>query len=234
MDDLDDDIIDLSSIKVVKTKQKNSEKITDTSFMDRINPFTIPNFNIPFENVFDDAQKNNNNKAIVPISKEKTNDDSIERRRLILMLEFYVLEFPDKLSAFKKTDFNNLDEKQLKELKSEFDFIIGAKCNVKSTQYLVLQGVYLIETVSKSFIGLNVNGLTNSVNDNEFMDDVKHLALKYMSLVKTEPEHRIAYKILSNMLLLHQINSASIGNVDLKTKTDELSKLNKKYDGILN
>jgi len=138
MDDQDDDIIDLSSIKVVKTKQKNSEKITDTSFMDRINPFTIPNFNIPFENVFDDAQKNNNDKAIVPISKEKTNDDSIERRRLILMLEFYVLEFPDKLSAFKKTDFNNLDEKQLKELKSEFDFIIGAKCNVKSTQYLVL------------------------------------------------------------------------------------------------
>jgi len=54
------------------------------------------------------------------------------------------------------------------------------------------------------------------------MDDVKHLALKYMSLVKTEPEHRIVYKILFNMLLLHQINSASIGNIDLKTKTDEL------------
>jgi len=218
----DDDIIDLSSIKV-DTKPKTT--VTNTPFSDKINPFINPQLNI---------DSNTKALSVVPSNNEINEEDSIERRRLILMLEFYVIEFPDKLSSFKKTDFSKLDDKKLKELKSEFDFIIGAKCNVKSTQYMVLQGVYLIETLSKSFIGLKVDGLTNSVNDKEFMDDVKHLALKYMSLVKTEPEHRIAYKILSNMLLLHQVNSANIGNVDLKDKTDELSKLNKKYDGELN
>ncbi len=37
---------------------------------------------------------------------------------------------------------------------------------------MVLQGVFLIKTVCKSFIRLKVDGLTNSVNDKELMDDV--------------------------------------------------------------
>ena len=40
------------------------------------------------------------------------------------------------------------------------------------------------------------------------MDDVKALALSKMNLLYVEPEYRIAYKILTSMLVLHNYNSA--------------------------
>jgi hypothetical protein len=126
---------------------------------------------------------------------------------IILILQFYVLEFPEKLKAYKGTNFEKYKDDELQNLKNEFDFIIGAKCNVKSTQYAFIQGVQLLETLCVTCTPLKIKGLSNVVVDNDFQDDVKHMALKYMTLVKTEPEARIAYKILSSMLLLHQVNT---------------------------
>ena len=41
----------------------------------------------------------------------------------------------------------------------------------------------------------------------EYMDDVKHFALQNMSLIKTKPEHRILFKVVSTMTALHTYNS---------------------------
>jgi hypothetical protein len=89
----------------------------------------------------------------------------------------------------------------------------------------------MLELVCKNFTPLKVDGLTNIVNDSEFQDDVKHLALKYMTIIKTEPEHRVAYKILSNMMLLHQFNSSNIGNIN-QNNLEEINKINNKYSEL--
>jgi len=60
-------------------------------------------------------------------SKPKlTSDETIDRRRLILILQFYVLEFPEKLKPYKGTNFEKFKDDELQNLKNEFDFIIGA------------------------------------------------------------------------------------------------------------
>ncbi len=51
-----------------------------------------------------------------------------------------------------------------------------------------------------------------------------------MTLVKTEPEHRIAYKILTNALFLHQMNSTQ--RDPIKFSFDEINKINSKYNDL--
>ena len=97
-----------------------------------------------------------NNILSIPIKKPKlpktqkketpktpNTEITIDRRRMILILQFYVLEFPEKLKAYKGTNFEKYKDEELQNLKNEFDFIIGAKCNVKSTQYAFIINNYI-------------------------------------------------------------------------------------------
>jgi hypothetical protein len=242
-----DDIIDVSSIK--NNFYKKDTRVNNNDIIN-LPTSNIPDFNIDRilnENMIKGINMNNvrpelplhtnNNLSLVPqtkkkkkkkkknkIKEKKSDDESIDRRRLILILQFYVVEFPEKLKSFKNTKFEKLSEDELINLKNEFDFIIGAKCNVRSTQYAITQGIKLLETVCVNFTPLNVNGLANAVEDDDFRDDCKHLALKYMTLIKTEPEHRIAYKILTSALLLHQINSLKKNNIQQDEASDFFNK----------
>ena len=104
------------------------------------------------------------------LPKQKlTSDETIDRRRLILILQFYVLEFPEKLKPYKGTNFEKFKDDELQNLKNEFDFIIGAKCNVKSTQYAFIQGVQLLETLCVTCTPLKINGLSSAVIDDDFL-----------------------------------------------------------------
>jgi hypothetical protein len=221
-----DDVIDLTSIQYEKPKETKSNNNT---------PVFDFNVNSIIKNAMDSSVDLPlalpTTKVHKPVNKDKDEDTSIDRRRSIMVLQFYMLEFPDKLDAFKGTKFEKLSDDELKKLKSEFDFIIGAKCNVKSTQYAFIQGIQLLETLCTNFTPMRINGLTNAINDDEFQDDCKHLALKYMTLLKTEPEHRIAYKILTTALLLHQVNSSK-SNFSIDNKDDILNKINARFDDL--
>jgi len=73
------------------------------------------------------------------------------------------------------------------------------------------------------------------VIDNDFQDDVKHMALKYMTLVRTEPEMRIAYKILSSMLLLHQVSTIKVQHNDapvVKVSNEQVENINAKFTDL--
>ena len=157
---------------------------------------------------------------------------SIERRRQILLLQFYILEFPHKLKHFADMNFEHKSDVELKLLKDEFDFIIGAKSNVKVAQGTFGQAVSLFENLCVNYTPLNVKGLSAVIDDKDLQDDVKHLALKYMTIMKTEPEHRIAYKMLTCMLLLHQTNSASIRANSMNIDASKIAELNKKYSDL--
>ncbi len=43
------------------------------------------------------------------IPQKPSEDDVINKRRLILLLQFYLLEFPDKLKTFKKINLEKQD-----------------------------------------------------------------------------------------------------------------------------
>ncbi len=139
-------------------------------------------------------------------------EDIINKRRLILLLQFYLNEFPDKLKTFKKINLEKKDIEELKDLQKEFDFVIGNQSNIKGGTEMVLSGIQALEYIAVSFTPLQCNGLSENIkNDPESIDTIKHLCLKHMgnSMFNTEPEHRLLYKLMTTALSLHTVNSFS-------------------------
>lgn len=144
--------------------------------------------------------------------EKPSEEDIINKRRLILLLNFYLLEFPEKLKTFKKINLEKKTLDELKDLQKEFDFCIGNQSNVKGGTALVLSGIQALEYVSVNYTPLQCNGLAQAIsNDPESIDTIKHICLKHLgsSMLNTEPEHRLVYKLLTTALSLHTINSFS-------------------------
>ena len=139
--------------------------------------------------------------------EENTELFSIERRRKILILQFYLNEFPNKLGVYREADFESLSNEELDKIRSEFDFIIGAKNTVNISVKAFQQSIYTLEHVCVKYTPLKVQGLSNINEDPELLEDVKHWALKNMALIKTEPEQRILFKVMSTITALHSYNT---------------------------
>lgn len=135
-------------------------------------------------------------------------DEAINKRRIILTIEFYINEFPEKLKGFKKINFEKKTIDELNELKKELDFIISNKSSVKQGTQMIIAGINTLEYISCNFTPINCKGLSNICNDEDTINDMKHICLKRMSLINTEPEARLMYKILTHMVLLHNLNSS--------------------------
>lgn len=131
-----------------------------------------------------------------------------DRRRQILLLQMYLNEFPAKLSAYKKTDLESLTMKELEQLLQEFQYILGAKQNVSAAVNAMKVGVVMLEKATTMFSPLQADGLSQVINtDQEAVDDMKCLALKYTSMMNVEPEVRLGMRVVQTALTLHAINT---------------------------
>ena len=72
--------------------------------------------------------------------------------------------------------------------------------------------------------------LLQMLNHKELLDDVKHFSLKNMTLIKTKPEHKILYKIVSTMGCLHNINSRKVQETSDNNQVQQQSSNNSNYD----
>ena len=166
-----------------------------------------------YDNENDFSQNNNNYENENENENENDNDNDndkygYERRKKILILQFYMNEFPEKLKNYKKTNFEEMTDKELLQLREEFSFVIGAKSNVNMGIATVHQALTIAETVGDSYCGLKINGITNTLmNDTQFVDDIKCLCLDNLDLANVSPEKRIAFKVLSTGYILHNVNS---------------------------
>src|SRR5688572_7698301 len=126
------------------------------------------------------------------------------------------------MAQFKKNNFQKKIHAEIKELKKEVDGINLLKNNLKQTKNIVITGNQMVETVTTTFTPIQCQGLTSAIKmDPDAIDDIKHLSLKHMGLVAVEPEYRLMHKLVGNVMILHQVNSAG-----LATKTDKTQKLN--------
>ena len=167
------------------------------------------------------------------IDEKEKDKEIIDKQRLILILRFYVLEFNDKLAEFKKTKFEKKSLEELVELRKEFDAIISSKTSLKQTQNLIMSSIKMMETIACMFTPIQCQGLSNlMLNDPDVLDDIKHIALKRMSMINVEPEYRLMYKIFSNVMLLHNANSAGIRNDKPSLKNSKINELNEKYTDL--
>ena len=167
------------------------------------------------------------------IDEKEKDKEIIDKQRLILILRFYVLEFKDKLAEFKKTKFEKKSLEELVELRKEFDAIISSKTSLKQTQNLIMSSIKMMETIACMFTPIQCQGLSNlMLNDPDVLDDIKHIALKRMSMINVEPEYRLMYKIFSNVMLLHNANSAGLRNDKASSKNSKINELNEKYTDL--
>lgn len=219
------DRIDLSSIRRKKPEPQAQEK---------------PNIDIP-NNVMDKKFINDVKEISKAMNKTKpenikpnkdikeSQDAQIDKRRIILILQFYLLEFPDKLEAYKNIKFDKKSIEELSEIRAQMDGIISSKSNLKQTQMLVTSGIRMVEFATTYATPIKCEGLSSAmINDPDVIDDIKHIALKRMSCVSTEPEMRLAYKLVSNMMLMHNVNS-----VHVKPLSQEgLKNINNEYNDL--
>jgi len=132
---------------------------------------------------------------------------SQDRRRLILLIQFPINEFPERLRMFKKKDLEDLSKTELQSLLSEMQYTLGAKSNVRAAVGGMTMAIVMIEQLSV-FTPLKLQGLSAITQNPDVIDDMKLIALKYTDLIHVEPEARLGMKILSAALGLHQINTA--------------------------
>jgi hypothetical protein len=160
-----------------------------------------------------------------PKEKEKEND-AVDKRRLVLILELYLVEFPKQLEPFKGTKFNSKSIEELMDIMNQMDGIISSKSCMKQTQKAIVSGIRTIEFVATYATPIKCQGLSEvMLNNPETLDDIKHIALKRMSMASVDPEIRLAYNVLQNMLMLHNINSNQ--NQVRPVEQDKISQIKK-------
>ncbi len=164
--------------------------------------------------------------------KKHDKGDEKERQRMVLILQFYLLEFPDKLAAFKGISFQKKTLDELIDLRNQMDGIISSKSSLQKTQMMLTSGIRMLELVATHTTPIRCEGLANwMTKDPEVLDDIKHIALKRMSVVSIDPEMRLLYKVASNMLLLHNANTSK-PLVQNESNQEKLDELNSKYNDL--
>jgi len=158
-----------------------------------------------------------------------------DRRRQILLLKMYINEFPTQLSAYKDIDLESLRNDDLSNLKDEIDFLLGCKNTVQAGQQAFIQAVSVFEELTKNFTPLKTEGFTKACMTPQIMDDVKHVCIKRMDLIKTEPETRLAYGLITNLLLIHNLNSQNEQHTQIQNQSpppNEINKINEQFSDL--
>ena len=140
-----------------------------------------------------------------PEADEKFGQD---RKRLLLLIEFHINEFPVKLANYKKVKLEKQSNKELQKLLEEMQFTLGATSNVRAGVQAMCFSIKIFEDLAVTFTPLKIKGLSGVCNDPEVIDDMKAICLKHMNLMHVEPEARLGLRLMTTAMALHNMNDA--------------------------
>lgn len=168
---------------------------------------SIQNTNVDSNQIQSSEQKNQLSLP-VPSLPIVVQEDPIQKRKIILMIQRYILEFDQHLPKdLHITDFRSFTTDQLLSLLDEIKFTVCVRNSGKMNLRAIRQGLVALESALIAFTPLKVQGLSNIADDPDFQDTCKELMLDNMDLFYTDPKYRIAYSILTAMMNLHIMNS---------------------------
>lgn len=148
--------------------------------------------------------------------KEDTHDNETtklteqERNKLIALLNMYLAEFPEKLKQYKQKNLNKMGDSELQEMKKVFQREVSTSNSLNMAVEMSGKALELYEFLMTDYMGVNIKGISNLQKDEEYRNCMKALLLKYMSsslVSQVEPKMKLAYLVISNSLICHQINS---------------------------
>jgi hypothetical protein len=141
-----------------------------------------------------------------------------DREKQIKVLELYRMEFPKKLSNFTNKKFEKCSDQELISLRKTFDDRVTSNSNIQVGVTMAEKALMLYEYVCVNYANLDITGISELSKQEEWVDNVKALCLKYMStpITNVSPENKLAFLLISNSIMLHQINTTNkeVGNIE--------------------
>lgn len=184
--------IDLSSIQrepdnlnVQELKQKKPNQIPEPEKISPVSTTSTPQVNnLPTDNV-----------------------SSLDRRKTILKIKRYLLEFEKNLQEFQNKNLEGMANNQLEELLNEIRFTVSCR-NVNTIALRAFKMMITnIEFLCCNYTTIRCQGLSAIANDQDLLDTVKECSLENMEFTYVKPIYRILYAVIQAMLTLHVMNS---------------------------
>lgn len=224
--DRDDDAIDLTAIQYRPSENLSKKDVKEREKQEKIQA----KYDAQLE-----KQIKKKPRAGKATPQELSEEEATTRRKMITLLSFYVLEFPEKLKMYKKINLEKKTIDELKNLHREMNITLSNKSNTKMGMNLVCGALQAMELLTVNLTPLNCTGLTQAViSDPETVDLIKQVSLKHCGLFELEPEQRLMGNILMTSVKLHMINSLPIGQISRPVQINEevLKDINKQYNDL--
>ena len=158
------------------------------------------------------------------MSPEDRHQMIIEKTKLKNKVIRYKTLFPKILGHFeyRMAELDVMSIPELEYLIQELSVAVNTQNSSGLTKMLYFGSVRFVEA-SSSIFGLQINGLSAALNDNEAVHDVlNEISLKYENDMYMAPEIRLAYLTAQTMLGLHNLNSSgNTINAFLQSKIPE-------------
>ena len=134
-------------------------------------------------------------------------EDPIEKRKVILKVRRWLLEFEKHLGDFTNRDLEALSIEQLDILLREIKFTVSCR-NVNTMSIRAFKTMIVnIEYFCCTHTQIRCAGLSKLNEDEDLLDCVKEFSLENMELFYTKPQYRILYAVVSSIMTLHIVNS---------------------------
>lgn len=131
----------------------------------------------------------------------------IDRMKLRNKIMRYRELFPKYLEHFE-FDLETMSESEMEILIEEMSVAVNTRNSSGLTKMIYFESVKIAE-VGGSLVGLQINGLSEALQQNAAIHDVlNEISLKYENDMYMAPEIRLAYVTLTTALSLHKLNSS--------------------------
>jgi hypothetical protein len=115
-----------------------------------------------------------------------------DQRELATQIRQCFEEFPEKLSALKKTKLEGKSMEELQKIWAEIEYMMGAKQNLKMAIGGTIMAVKTVEDLVSEFTPLKIQGLHQVCNDPKVLNDIKFICIKSTGKMNTTPEQRLS------------------------------------------
>jgi hypothetical protein len=121
-----------------------------------------------------------------------------------------------------------MTDEELLKMKEIFKKEVNTSNNLSMAIESSVKLLELYEYVYCDFMQVNINAISKLKESQEYKDYIKAVLMKYFdnSLIScVEPEYKLAYLVISNTLLCHQLNSMKANNNKVKvinTKSNQI------------
>lgn len=191
------------TIPVAKVKQPPTNKTTTKKY--ESDALSIDSYIDDIPNYKDDIDDVTEVVALTQNQRDKT----------VALCNLIISEFPDKLKQYKNKDLHKLSDEELLDFKQNLHREITTSSSLGMLTEQSKKALEFYEYIMCNYLDINVKGVSNLGDSQEYKDTVKAVLIKYLddSLISVvEPEYKLAYLIISSSLLAHANNTIESAN----------------------